>query len=84
MAYFSSTQVKVLAAEDSTDRYVWGDKMLAFVRCKKCGCMSHWENLDSNSTSDRMGVNARLFTHVDISTIPVRHFDGADTWRFLD
>lgn len=84
MAYFSPKQVTVLAAAGATARYVWGDKMLAFVRCATCGCYSHWEGLDQNSTLDRMGVNARLFTNHDISAIPVRRFDGADTWKFLD
>lgn len=84
MAYFSPKQVEVLAVEGGIDRYVWGDKMLAFVRCKNCGCFSHWENLDPDSTLDRMGVNSRNFTNLDISTIRVRRFDGADTWKFLD
>jgi hypothetical protein len=84
MAYFSATQVKVMAAEGSTERYVWGDKMLAFIRCANCGCYSHWVNLDENSSSDRMGVNARLFTNLDISSLRIRRFDGADTWQFLD
>lgn len=84
MAYFSPKQVTVAAEKGATARYVWGDKMLAFVRCASCGCFSHWEALDPNSTLDRMGVNARLFTNHDISAIPVRRFDGADTWKFLD
>lgn len=84
MAYYSPKQVKVLAAEGATHRYVWGDKMLAFVRCANCGCFTHWEGLDPDSTLDRMGVNARLFTNVDITPIRVRKFDGADTWKFLD
>ncbi len=84
MAYFSPKQVKVSGAEGATARYVWGDKMLAFVRCASCGCFTHWEALDPNSTLDRMGVNARLFTNFDISALPVRRFDGADTWKFLD
>lgn len=83
MAYYSSTQVTVLAAPGATERYVWGDKMLAFVRCATCGCFSHWEGLEPKS-SDRMGVNSRLFTNLDVSTIRVRRFDGADTWQFLD
>lgn len=84
MAYFSSTQVEVLAADGATDRYVHGDKQIAFVRCSNCGCFTHWEGIDPNSTSDRMGVNSRLFTNLDISSIRVRRFDGADTWKFLD
>ena len=84
LAYFPSIQVTVIASEDATHRYVWGDKQLAFVRCATCGCFSHWVGLDPNSPTDRMGVNARLFKNLDISSIRVRRFDGADTWEFLD
>ena len=83
MAYFPEGKVKVDAAPDATIRYTWGDKMLAFVHCKTCGCYSHWEGLPPKE-SDRMGVNARLFTNVKIDELPLRRFDGADTWKFLD
>lgn len=83
MAYFSPTKVKIFAAPGTTDEYIWGDKSLAFVRCKKCGCHCYWRSLDPNQT-DRMGVNARLFTNVDIGKIRIRRFDGADTWKFFD
>jgi hypothetical protein len=84
MAYYSSENVSVVAAVDAIQKYAWGDKCIAFVRCRTCGCLSHWESLDPNSTSDRMGVNARLFDNVEINKIRIRHFDGADTWKFVD
>ena len=84
LAYYSPKKVQILADPNSLQEYSWGDKNLAFVRCGKCGCFSHWRGLDENSTLDRMGVNARLFTNVEIDKIPVRRFDGANTWKFLD
>lgn len=83
LAYYPESKVKLIAEPDSTDEYVWGDKMLAFVRCRKCGCFSHWRGVLADR-DDRMGVNARLFTNVDIVSIRIRHFDGADTWKYLD
>jgi hypothetical protein len=83
-AYYSASKVTVVVAPGSTHEYVWGDKQLAFVRCSQCGCLSHWRGIDPNSTSDRMGINARLFTNVEIGKIRIRRFDGADTWKFLD
>lgn len=83
-AYYSSAKVTVVAEPGATHEYVWGDKMLAFVRCSQCGCLTHWRGLDPKSGSDKMGVNARLFTNVDIDKIRVRRFDGAHTWKFLD
>jgi hypothetical protein len=80
MAYFPPSKVTITGA---TDEFSWGDKSIAFVRCATCGCFSHWRSLDPDLT-DRMGVNARMFTNVAIEKLRVRHFDGADTWEFLD
>ena len=82
-AYYHPSKVTVIAESNATQEYSWGDKGLAFVRCGNCGCYSYWRSLDPNNT-DRMGVNARLFTNVEIDKIRVRQFDGADTWKFLD
>jgi hypothetical protein len=82
LAYFPPAKVKVFAEPGILQEYSWGDKQLAFVRCSQCGCFSHWRGMDPNL--DRMGVNARLFTNVEIEKIPVRRFDGAKTWKYLD
>ena len=34
--------------------------------------------------TDRMGVNMRMMDPQIVNSIRVRHFDGADTWKFLD
>ncbi len=83
MAYYSPAKVKIFAESGATDEYIWGDKSIATVRCSNCGCFSHWKSLDPNQ-NDRMGVNARLFTNVEIEKIRIRHFDGANTLRYLD
>lgn len=82
LAYFNPAKVKILAAKEATDEYFYGNKGLAFVRCKTCGCLSHWRSLDPKA--ERMGVNARLFTNVEFAKIRIRHFDGADTWTYID
>jgi hypothetical protein len=82
MAYFSPSKIKILSSHGSTNEYIWGDKTIAQVRCSHCGCLSHWRSLESNI--DRMGINARLFENVEIDKIQIRHFDGADTWKYLD
>ncbi len=83
MAYYSPAKVKVFAKTGSANEYIWGDKSIAQVRCSGCGCLSYWRSLDPNQT-DRMGINARLFVNVEFDKIRIRHFDGADTWKFLD
>lgn len=83
MAYYHPSAVTVVAQPGATHRYVWGDKELAFVRCATCGCMTHWESLDP-SRQERMGVSARMFEDIDLSRIPIRHFDGAVSWTYID
>jgi hypothetical protein len=31
-----------------------------------------------------MGINARIMEGLDWTTMRVRPFDGADTWKYLD
>jgi hypothetical protein len=79
MAYYRASEV---AVHGETDTYVWGDRTLAFHRCKVCGCHTHWWPLQPDN--DRMGVNARLMAPDVYAAARVRPFDGADTWKFLD
>lgn len=83
MAYYSPSKVQIIAAPGATHEYIWGDKQLALVRCATCGCFSHWRGLLPPKPDEKMGVNARLFNK-DIAQIPIRRFDGAETWKFLD
>ena len=82
-AYYKAAEVRVASAPGATRSYSWGDKALRFVRCGKCGCITHWEATHPTATS-RMGVNARNFDPAAIATIRVRRLDGASTWKFLD
>jgi hypothetical protein len=80
-AYYPQSEVE-LPKPGATQPYVWGDRMLAFHRCKACGVTTHWQGLDGSR--DRMGVNARVIDGLDWSKVRVRPFDGADTWKYLD
>ena len=80
-AYYSPKDVS-LPDGARTDAYVWGDRMLAFHRCRTCGVTTHWQSLDG--ARDRMAINARLIDGVDWGKVRVRLFDGANTWDYLD
>ena len=80
-AYYSPSQVKI-TKQGMTQPYVWGDRMLAFHRCRSCGVTTHWQSLDG--TQDRMAINARIMDGMDWGAIRVRQFDGANTWKYLD
>jgi hypothetical protein len=78
-AYFKSDEVTV---EGETRAYAHGERTLAVHRCAECGCVSHWSSLEAGS--DRVAVNARLLPRPFVERLPVRRFDGADTFAYLD
>jgi len=73
----------VEAVPDATIAYVWGDKGLAFHTCKTCGCTTHWKGIGLD-VPQNMALNMRLCDPANIAGLQIRHFDGADTWTFLD
>lgn len=66
----------------SVTAYSHGEKSLAFVSCKKCGCMTHWDSVDPSQPN--CAVNMRMAPPEAIEGIRLRRFDGADTWEYLD
>ena len=82
-AHFERDEIELSAPSDSTIAYVQGDRTLAVHTCKVCGCTPFWLGL-SPVAGTRMAVNFRMCEPEDIAGIPVRHFDGADSWQFLD
>lgn len=64
-------------------RYMHGDRTLAFVSCAACGCTTHWEPA-APAPDSHMKVNMRMAVGFAYETLPVRVFDGADSWRYLD
>lgn len=81
-AYAHPDEVELSYAAGSVIRYAQGDRTLAFVSCATCGCTTHWEPLDTDA--ERMAVNFNMAGEDARAGIPVRHFDGADTWQYLD
>jgi hypothetical protein len=82
-AYYRARSVRVLRPRGGTDGYLWGERRTRFVRCARCGCITHWER--ARRTADaRVGVNARLFDPELLRGVRVRTLDGAKTWRYVD
>lgn len=82
-AYYAFGSVIIEGHPENTSDYVWGDKCLRTLRCKICGCVTHWEPIDG-ALGARHGVNLNNFDHSLLKSVTVRHFDGADTWTFID
>ncbi len=76
-------RIAVSYAPDDVVRYIWGDRTLAFISCKVCGCTTHWESLRPQ-THSWMAVNCNMAKPEDIAGLRVRNFDGANTWTYLD
>jgi hypothetical protein len=82
-AYYKVEAVRVMGHPDHTAEYVWGEKTLRTIRCRHCGCVTHWEPLHPGPDS-KMAVNIRNFEPAQLGVFRIRRFDGADTWTFLD
>ena len=80
------SEVELEHDADATLAYEWGDRMLAFHSCRICGGTTHWLSTQKEvgSDEDRMAVNCRMAEPADIADLPIRHFDGADSWQYLD
>jgi hypothetical protein len=82
-AYFSRDQVRLEAEPGTLSNYCWGDRFIDFWHCTVCGCLTHYTSVDTEPGS-RFAVNARMLPPEVMESLPVRHFDGADTWQYLD
>lgn len=82
-AYYDVGTVTIEGHPEHTEGYIQGDRTLRTVRCRTCGCVTHWEPLDPVETP-RQGVNLNNFDPRLVAQVNVRRFDGADTWTFLD
>jgi hypothetical protein len=82
-AYYEFGTVLIEGHPDHTDEYIQGDRTLRTIRCKTCGVVTHWEPLSPQLGANH-GVNLNNFEPKLLESVPIRRFDGADTWKFLD
>ncbi|MEM7126728.1 MAG: aldehyde-activating protein [Chloroflexota bacterium] len=81
--YYAPEEVTVTTESTSTATYRWGDETTDFHHCPNCGCMTHYTNTEKIDTP-RVAANFRMIGHKEIETIPIRRFDGSDTWQFIE
>ena len=85
-AIWGRTNLETTQIDYQTDkviRYVHGDRTQAFVSCGVCGVTTHWESLD-HIAPRQMKLNFATADDPIPESIPVRLFDGADSWTYLD
>ena len=83
-AYYRRDEVSIEAEPGATESYAWGDKTLRFVRCRNCGCVTHWEPISDAGRGPRVGINARNFEPEQLGPVRIRRLDGAMTEEYLD
>ena len=81
--YTLTENVSFEEGHEAITAYAWGDKNIEFHTCKTCGCTTHWARTVPEP-GVKMAVNMMLCEPKDIEGIPIRPFDGAETWEFLD
>ena len=82
-AYFRRSEVLLRAVPDSLASYSWGDRTIEFYHCRRCGCVTHYESTEKQEDS-RFAVNARMLPGKLTHAVPIRRFDGAESWTYLD
>lgn len=82
-ACYSAKQLEFTGHPEHSVAYLWGKQSIQTMHCAVCGCVTHWEAL-SNQPDRKMAVNVRNFEPGLFDGTPIRHFDGADSWTFLD
>jgi hypothetical protein len=81
--YFEFGTVEIQGHPENTTEYIQGDRTLKTIRCRTCGCVTHWEPLEPKAGS-KQGVHLGNFDPALIASVRVRKFDGAVTWKFFD
>ena len=82
--YFTTDEVTVTAADGATSFYVWGDHTTNFHHCNTCGCLTHYTAAEGQ-VSDRVAVNGRMLTDRKLlDSLPMKYFDGRDSWSMVD
>ena len=79
--YPEAGSAKIVGGADATDTYIWGDRELAFHRCKSCGCVTHMAAIDPRGPQI-YGINARLILGLDPAHVKVRQKDNGHTGIF--
>jgi hypothetical protein len=75
-AYYSHKTARVVAKRGNLSVYTWKNGTLEFYRCRRCGCITHYERSKKRPDST-LAINANLLDPADIASVRVRKFNGA-------
>lgn len=75
--YYDPDKAAVNIGPGGEDIYSWGDQELEFIRCKECGCVTHYRTV-KGSGDPKIAVNFRMAGEAEVSGISVRYFNGKE------
>lgn len=81
--YYASDDVNIRCEKEPTSTYTWGDERIAFHHCTNCGCLTHYTST-GKTEKQRTALNFRMVDRKITESIPIRKFDGAESWTFVD
>ena len=82
-AYYAASSVSIETPKGGLSSYSWNRKIRTYFRCKKCGCVTHYAHRKKQRNST-IAVNAVNFDPSALAGVRIRHFDGADSWKYVD
>jgi hypothetical protein len=82
-AYYDEEQVTVTTSSHPISTYKWGNEKITFHSCSNCGCVMYHSCIGKDGTP-RVGINSKMAEPEIPQELPVRLFDGADTWKYIN
>ena len=81
--YYSPGDVSLRCKNEAVEKYIWGDRCIEFYHCSHCGCVTHYVTT-KKVAEPKVAVNFRMTSPNEISSIKIRQFDGADSWKYIN
>ena len=78
-AYYPASWIQIEARKGGLASYSWRRKVRAYIRCKRCGCITHYK-YRKKWGQGTVAVNANNFEPEALKGVRVRKLDGASTW----
>lgn len=69
------SELKLLSPEDAASTYMFNKHVIKHRFCATCGIHPYGEGVDPQG-HEMAAVNIRCIEGIDLSSIPVQHFDG--------
>ncbi|OED44737.1 aldehyde-activating protein [Chromatiales bacterium (ex Bugula neritina AB1)] len=74
--YYPPDIPQISTGSHGTECYTWGDAELEFVRCTKCGCVTHYRTA-VGQPDPLIAVNFGMAREL-VADIPVIYYNGAE------